>query len=145
MAAARAILGPARWIGRSIHSVDGAVRAEADGAYLLLAGTVFQSRTHPGEAPQGVCFLAEVRRLVRIPVLLSGAHASRNYAQAGAFSSFPVQGPYAKKFPTLRDKCAAGGRGGDWAQQTLEEVYGMPLAQLSEEWAAWTANLPFAL
>lgn len=79
-------------------------------------------------------------QLVGIPVLLSGANASRNYAQAGAFFSFLVQGPHGKEFAALRDHCASGERGGEWSITTLEAVYGRPLAQLEEEWAAWTAK-----
>lgn len=82
VAAARAILGPARLIGRSVHSVEGAVRAESDGADLLLAGTVFPSRSHPGEPPQGIGLLTEVRRRVRIPALAIGGVTEENVAAA---------------------------------------------------------------
>jgi thiamine-phosphate pyrophosphorylase len=120
VAAARAILGPARLIGRSIHSVDGAVRAEADGADLLLAGTVFQSRTHPDEPPQGVGLLAEVRRRVRIPVLAIGGVTEENVAEtarAGAEGAAVIGAILAANDPERAARGLAAALGRESQQQ----------------------------
>ena len=50
-AVARAALGPAVLIGRSVHAPEGAVAAA--GADYLLAGHVFRSPSKPGQPPLG--------------------------------------------------------------------------------------------
>lgn len=64
-------------IGRSVHSVESARRAEQEGADYLLAGTIYESSSHPGQRPAGVQFLGEVCRAVRIPVLAIGGVTTR--------------------------------------------------------------------
>ena len=51
--AARQLLAPGSLVGRSVHSVDGALQALADGADFLVVGTMFQTSSHPGEEPAG--------------------------------------------------------------------------------------------
>ena len=50
---ARQLLAPGSLIGRSVHSVDGALQAVADGADFLVVGTMFQTSSHPGEEAAG--------------------------------------------------------------------------------------------
>ena len=50
---ARKILGPEALIGRSVHSVQGAKAAEAEGADFLLVGTMYATSSHPGHEPAG--------------------------------------------------------------------------------------------
>src|SRR5262245_32498130 len=50
---ARALLGPDRWIGSSVHNRAEAERAAAAGADFLLAGTIYASETHRSAQPQG--------------------------------------------------------------------------------------------
>ncbi|PKB80181.1 MAG: hypothetical protein BZY88_09705, partial [SAR202 cluster bacterium Io17-Chloro-G9] len=45
---ARRILGTEYLIGRSVHSVAGALTAQAQGADFLVAGTMYVSNSHPG-------------------------------------------------------------------------------------------------
>jgi thiamine-phosphate pyrophosphorylase len=68
---ARALLGE-RLVGRSVHSIEGAVQAERDGADFVIFGPVWSSASHPHGAPAGVKALAEVVRSVAIPVLAIG-------------------------------------------------------------------------
>ena len=49
----RRLLGEAALIGRSVHSVEGANAAAQSGADFLLVGTMFATRSHPGEEPAG--------------------------------------------------------------------------------------------
>ena len=72
VAAARNLLGPDRIIGRSVHSVGGAVAAAAEGADFVLFGPVFETPTHRGRLALGTSALAEAARAVTIPVLAIG-------------------------------------------------------------------------
>ena len=68
---ARRLLGE-RVIGRSVHSREGAVAAEQDGADYVIYGPVWASASHPEAVPVGLDALAEVAHAVRIPVLAIG-------------------------------------------------------------------------
>lgn len=59
-------------LGRSVHSVEGAVAAEVGGADLLVVGAIFPTGSHPGVAAAGVELLDRIRRRVGIPVLAIG-------------------------------------------------------------------------
>jgi thiamine-phosphate pyrophosphorylase len=83
-AEARRLLGPGPLIGRSVHSVEGAVRAEADGADFLLLGTVFPSPSHPTGQATGPGLLARVRRAVGLPILGIGGITAHNVAEVMA-------------------------------------------------------------
>ncbi len=71
VADARVLLGE-RLIGRSVHSLEDARRAERDGADFVLFGPVWSSASHPGAAPAGLDALTRVAQSVRIPVLAIG-------------------------------------------------------------------------
>lgn len=84
---ARLTVGPNRLVGRSVHSLDSAVEAQAQGADYLVAGTIFASASHPGEKPAGPEFLRRVCAEVSRPVLAIGGVTPENVAgcmQAGA-------------------------------------------------------------
>ena len=59
------------WIGRSVHSVDEARSALAEGADYLLAGPVYVTATHPEAAPLGVERLGAIAG-VGLPVIAIG-------------------------------------------------------------------------
>jgi len=80
---ARALLGQ-RWIGRSVHSVQGALEAEQDGADFVIFGPVWPSASHAGAPPQGLDALAAVARAVRIPVLAIGGVTQDRIAECDA-------------------------------------------------------------
>ena len=65
-------LGPAGWlVGRSVHSAEAA--REAAGADYLIFGTVFRSRSKPGDAPvAGLDALREAATATSRPVLAIG-------------------------------------------------------------------------
>jgi thiamine-phosphate pyrophosphorylase len=71
VADARIVLGP-RLVGRSVHSIGGALLAERDGADFVIFGPVWESASHPGAPPTGLAALKLVARAVRIPVLAIG-------------------------------------------------------------------------
>jgi thiamine-phosphate diphosphorylase len=77
---ARFIVGSESLVGRSVHTVESAVRAERQGADYLVAGTIFASQSHPGTEPAGLGFLREVCAAVRIPVIAIGGVTVENCA-----------------------------------------------------------------
>ena len=79
-AEARRLLGPGLLIGRSVHSVEGAVQAQADGADFLVLGTVFPSPSHPTGRATGPDLVAGVRHAVGLPILGIGGITARNIA-----------------------------------------------------------------
>ena len=78
--AVRAILREESIIGRSVHSVEGASLAlDAD---FLLVGTMFATRSHPGEEPSGPGLLERIRAAgVATPLLAIGGITADNVAQ----------------------------------------------------------------
>lgn len=56
-------------VGRSVHSVERAVRAEAEGCDYLIVGTLFSTPSHPGKQPEGLALLRAIRAVVRIPLI----------------------------------------------------------------------------
>jgi len=72
-------VGVVRWrlggnglIGKSVHSVESALKAQADGADYVVAGTIFASHSHPDMPPAGLDFLREICSSVSLPVLAIG-------------------------------------------------------------------------
>ncbi len=80
--AVRPILPEGCIIGRSVHSVDGALQAQASGADFLLVGTMFATQSHPGEEPSGPGLLERIRAAgVCAPLLAIGGITADNVAQ----------------------------------------------------------------
>ena len=74
-------------VGRSVHSAEAARRAGAEGADYLIAGPIFETRSHPGVRPAGLALVEEIARAVRVPVLaIGGVTAGRveEVVRAGA-------------------------------------------------------------
>jgi thiamine-phosphate pyrophosphorylase len=97
VAAARALMGE-RMVGRSVHSLESALRAESEGADYVIFGPVWASASHPASAPAGIAALAKVAHALRIPVLAIGgvtedriaaghAAGAAGYAAIGLFES----------------------------------------------------------
>jgi thiamine-phosphate diphosphorylase len=87
LAAARALLGDRRLLGRSVHSAEAARRAAQEGADYLLFGPVFPTASHPGRPATGLAALREVAAAVETPVLAIGgvdAERARACQEAGA-------------------------------------------------------------
>lgn len=79
---ARALLGPDKWIGASIHSLEEVASAEAGGADFLIFGPVYftPSKAIFG-APQGVAALKKIAEASRLPVYAIGGVTVRNLAE----------------------------------------------------------------
>ena len=72
IADARSVLEEGCLIGRSVHSVDGAIEAARAGADYLLAGHVYETASKAGQPGRGVEWLADVCRTVDVPVVAIG-------------------------------------------------------------------------
>jgi len=68
----RELAGESLLVGRSVHSVEAAVRAQREGADFVQVGTVFATRSKPGAEPAGLEIVQSVREAVSIPVLAIG-------------------------------------------------------------------------
>lgn len=66
----RGLVG-ARWIGYSAHAADEAQSAERAGADFIMAGSIYESASHPGPG-RGIAFLRELVNSVTIPVIAIG-------------------------------------------------------------------------
>lgn len=78
----RAMLGDGGLIGRSVHAVDGAHAAARSGTDFLLVGTMFATRSHPGEEPSGPGLLRRIRDAgITNPMLGIGGITAENAAQ----------------------------------------------------------------
>lgn len=88
--AARRILGDNILIGRSVHSVEGATQAAVDGADFLVAGTMFASRSHPGEQPAGPELVRKIVADSRLPVIGIGGITWENCVQVMAAGAMGV-------------------------------------------------------
>ena len=69
---ARRLLGPGRLIGRSTHSLEQALAAEAEGADYLGLGPIFPTPTKPEYGSIGTGLIGPVVSRVRLPVVCIG-------------------------------------------------------------------------
>ena len=102
VSAARKTLGRGALIGRSVHSGPAAVRAEADGADLLVVGTMFASSSHPGEKPAGPGLMRQVSRDCGLPLIGIGGITPGNapeLIEAGASGVAVITGILAASDP----------------------------------------------
>jgi thiamine-phosphate pyrophosphorylase len=81
VAKARKLLSDGAIIGRSVHSLEGAVRAEAAGADVLVVGTMFSTGSHPGVDPAGPSLMREISLRCSIPLIGIGGINSSNLAE----------------------------------------------------------------
>ena len=88
IAVVRRLLGPDAVVGRAVHAVAEAERAEAEGADYVMLGTIFATASKPGREPGGLDLVRAAARAVRIPVIAIGGIDERNVAAtigAGAY------------------------------------------------------------
>src|SRR5439155_9325473 len=74
-------------IGRSVHSLEAAERARAEGSDYLIAGSIFQTASHPNAKPAGLELIESIVGVVTAPVLAVGGITDRrvrDVVRAGA-------------------------------------------------------------
>lgn len=72
VAAARSVVGPACFVGKSTHSLDQAVAAQAEGADYIGFGPLYATGTKPDYTPIGLADITEVHRRVTVPIFCIG-------------------------------------------------------------------------
>ncbi len=78
VAKARAVVGPACFVGKSTHSLAQAVAAQAEGADYIGFGPLYATGTKPDYVPVGLSDVAEVHRRMTLPVFcIGGVNAGR--------------------------------------------------------------------
>jgi thiamine-phosphate diphosphorylase len=83
---ARRVL-PGGWIGRSVHTVEEARAAVAEGADFLVVGSIYRTASHPEHEPAGPELVTRTARL-GVPVIAIGGVTSKRVAElkeAGAY------------------------------------------------------------
>ncbi|HEX5004686.1 MAG TPA: thiamine phosphate synthase [Gemmatimonadales bacterium] len=97
---ARRVLGNG-WIGRSVHSVDQAGEAIADGADYLVLGPIFETATHPDRQPLGLGVLREAAALGCPVVAIGGITVARaeSVREAGAWGMAAIRALWEAKDP----------------------------------------------
>ncbi|MEG0261371.1 MAG: thiamine phosphate synthase [Lysinibacillus sp.] len=59
-------------IGRSVHSIEEAQQAEADGADYVLYGHCFETQCKAGKVPNGIDLIRQMKKTVQIPIFAVG-------------------------------------------------------------------------
>jgi len=93
-------LAPTFPLGASVHAADEAAAAERDGATWVVAGHVFRTASHPGDAPRGARLVAEVAARVRIPCIAIGGVRPEHVAalrRAGAHGVAAISGIWGER------------------------------------------------
>ncbi len=78
---ARKLTGNRLLLGRSVHSVEGAVEAVEGGADLLVVGTIFETSSHPEGTAAGPELISQVAQATHIPILGIGGINEDNIGQ----------------------------------------------------------------
>jgi len=65
-------------IGCSIHSLKSAILAEQLGANYLQCGSIFKTKSHPGQKPLGLKELQEITQNINLPVIAVGGINEKN-------------------------------------------------------------------
>jgi thiamine-phosphate pyrophosphorylase len=91
LSAARHVLGPQRLLGISVHAVEEAVQAEAQGADYIVLGPIYDTPSKQMFGPPlGIHTLEKTCQRVRIPIVGIGgvtAARAREMRHAGAFGA----------------------------------------------------------
>ena len=78
----RGMIGEACLLGRSVHSVEAALRAQAEGVDFVQAGAVYETTSKPGQAAAGLEFIRAISGAVHVPVIAVGGITAANAAHA---------------------------------------------------------------
>lgn len=94
VADARRLLWKADLLGASVHSVDEARAAQADGADFVLAGTIWPTASHPGRPGAGLGLVRDVAALGIPTIAIGGVTPARavEARRAGAAGVAVIRG-----------------------------------------------------
>jgi thiamine-phosphate diphosphorylase len=94
IADARRMLGARPWIGASVHSGDEAREAASGGADFVMAGAVYATESHPGQAPAGLGVIGDAAAAGRPVIAIGGITPERvaDVLAAGASGVAVIRG-----------------------------------------------------
>jgi thiamine-phosphate diphosphorylase len=114
--AVRGLLGADVLIGRSVHDVEGARKAEADGADFVVAGHVYETSSKLGQAGRGPEFIEAIVQACSLPVIAIGGITPEHVpevARAGAHGVAVISGILSAPDPAAASRAYANAlRGG---------------------------------
>jgi thiamine-phosphate pyrophosphorylase len=108
-------------ISRSVHRLDAAERAEAEGADMLVLGTVFSSQSHPGGPTIGIEGVREVCERVSVPVIGIGGitkESAGDVIRAGASGVAVISAIFDAPDPRAAAAELRGAVDEAWAERT---------------------------
>jgi thiamine-phosphate diphosphorylase len=78
---------PTAWVGRSVHNIEEATAAVAEGADFLVAGNIFETESHPHRPAVGLDLISRAARLGRPVIAIGGITPERVHEvrAAGAY------------------------------------------------------------
>ncbi|HEU4629688.1 MAG TPA: thiamine phosphate synthase [Gemmatimonadaceae bacterium] len=91
-------IAPGLALGASVHDAAAAARAAAEGADWVVAGHVYATASHPGEAPGGEALVRDVAATARLPVIAIGGVRPEHVPalrRAGAHGVAVIRGVWA--------------------------------------------------
>jgi thiamine-phosphate diphosphorylase len=91
---ARIIVGDEMRLGASVHSLEAALEARDDGADFVIAGSVYETASHPGRPAAGVDLIERIAAL-EVPVVAIGGitpERVRDLRDAGAAGVAAIRG-----------------------------------------------------
>lgn len=104
---ARQILGHDKLVGISTHSVEEALKAEAQGADYIAIGSIFPTATKDDTSLVGLKTLSKVRKAIRVPLVAIGGitpEGAFDAIEAGADSVAVISGVMADSDPARAAK-----------------------------------------
>lgn len=119
-AAAAAPRGARLLLGRSVHSAQGAIAAQAHGADLLTLGSVFPTNSHPGAPAGGIPLIKSAAQAVSIPILAIGGVNADNIGDviaAGASGAAVITAIAAAPDPQAASAALAQNMRATWASR----------------------------
>lgn len=128
-AAKAAARGGSLILSRSVHSADGAIAAQAQGADLLTLGTIFPTGSHPGVQTGGLELVREVAAAVSMPFLAIGGVKPDNAAAliaAGASGAAVISAITASPKPRAAASALMLNMKAGWAERPQPESARQP-------------------
>lgn len=124
VAAAAALRGARLLLGRSVHSAQGAIAAQAHGADLITLGSVFPTNSHPGAPAGGIPLVKSAAQAVSIPILAIGGVNADNIGgviAAGASGAAVITAIAAATDPQAASAALAQNMRAAWASRPQQQ------------------------
>jgi thiamine-phosphate pyrophosphorylase len=143
--AGKHLMGRYEIVGRSVHSVDAARSAAAEGAEYVTVGTIFKSSSHPDGKPVGTGIITELTKDSSFPVLAIGGITAENASeviQAGAAGVAVVSAITKAEDPKAAAEALNKALADAWAERTagLKAVSDEASAKAADEEAKAKAS-----